>query len=300
MCVPLWNNQDIIGLIYCDRASLLEQFSEDDLRLLTLLANLAAIKIENARLYEESLKMIQMERELALAVQIQKNFLPRDEPAFAPYDISGSTRACYHVGGDYYDFIPIDKDRLGVVIADVAGVGVSAALLMASLRGALHEKFPTTYNLSDLTAGLNDFVYTSSDSHCFISFFLVVVDRRKDELAYVNAGHNSPILVGPKGSSRVLESTGLCLGMFPGQTYEERTISIGPGDILCLFTDGIVETRKDKQEEFGDQRLVDRLKVSGSLASREIMEKIYEDVFAFSGCTEAGDDMTLVVVKRNP
>lgn len=299
MCVPLWNNQDIIGLIYCDRASLLEQFSEDDLRLLTLLANLAAVKIENARLYEESLKMIQMERELALAVQIQKNFLPRDEPAFAPYDISGSTRACYHVGGDYYDFISIDKDRLGVVIADVAGVGVSAALLMASLRGALHEKFPTTYNLSDLTAGLNDFVYTSSDSHCFISFFLVVVDRRKDELAYVNAGHNSPILVGPKGSSRVLESTGLCLGMFPGQTYEERTISIGPGDILCLFTDGIVETRKDKQEEFGDQRLVDRLKVSGSLASREIMEKIYEDVFAFSGCTEAGDDMTLVVVKRN-
>ena len=300
MCVPLWNNQDIIGLIYCDRASLLEQFSEDDLRLLTLLANLAAVKIENARLYEESLKMIQMERELALAVQIQKNFLPRDEPAFAPYDISGSTRACYHVGGDYYDFIPIDKDRLGVVIADVAGVGVSAALLMASLRGALHEKFPTTYNLSDLTAGLNDFIYTSSDSHCFISFFLVVVDRRKDELAYVNAGHNPPVLVGPKGSPRALESTGLCLGMFPGQTYEERTVPIGPGDILCLYTDGIVESRKDKQEEFGDGRLVDRLKGSGSLASREILEKIYEDVFAFSGCAEAGDDMTLVVIKRNP
>jgi sigma-B regulation protein RsbU (phosphoserine phosphatase) len=88
--------------------------------------------------------------------------------------------------------------------------------------------------------------------------------------------------------------------MFPGQTYEERTISVGPGDILCLFTDGIVESRTDKREEFGDQRLVDRLKGSGSLASREIMEKIYEDVFAFSGCTEAGDDMTLVVVKRNP
>ena len=300
MCVPLWNNLDIIGLIYCDRASLLEQFAEDDLRLLTLLANLAAVKIENARLYEESLKMIQMERELALAVQIQKNFLPRDEPAFAPYDISGSTRACYHVGGDYYDFIPIDKDRLGIVIADVAGVGVSAALLMASLRGALHEKFPTTYNLSDLTAGLNDFIYTSSDSHCFISFFLVVVDRRKDELAYVNAGPNPPVLVGPKGSPRVLESTGLCLGMFPGQTYEERTVPVGPGDILCLYTDGIVESRKDKQEDFGEGRLVDRLKVSGSLASREILEKIYEDVFAFSGCTEAGDDMTLVVVKRNP
>jgi len=299
MCVPLWNNQDIIGLIYCDRASLLEQFSEDDLRLLTLLANLAAVKIENARLYEESLKMIQMERELALAVQIQKNFLPRDEPSFEPYDICGSTRACYHVGGDYYDFIPIDKDRLGVVIADVAGVGVSAALLMASLRGALHEKFPVTYDLSDLTAKLNDFVYTSSDSHCFISFFLAVIDRRKDEVSYVNAGHNPPILVGRKGRPQLLESTGLCLGMFPTQEYREKTISVAPGDVLCLYTDGIVESRKDKREEFGDQRLVERLKDSGSLAAREIMEKVYEDVFGFIGCTEAGDDMTLVIVKRN-
>ncbi len=300
MCVPLWNNQDIIGLIYCDRASLLEQFTEDDLRLLTLLANLAAVKIENARLYEESLKMIQMERELALAVQIQKNFLPRDEPAFAPYDISGGTRACYHVGGDYYDFIPIDEDRLGVVIADVAGVGVSAALLMASLRGALHEKFPTTYNLSELTSGLNEFVYTSSDSHCFISFFLAVIDRRKDELAYVNAGHNSPVLVGPKGSPRILESTGLCLGMFPDQTYEERSLSLASGDILCLYTDGIVESRKDKKEEFGEERLIDIVKDSRSLPAKSILEKIFEDVFAFGGCADVSDDMTLVIVKRNP
>jgi serine phosphatase RsbU (regulator of sigma subunit) len=298
MCVPLWNNQDIIGLIYCDRASLLEQFSEDDLRLLTLLANLAAVKIENARLYEESLKMIQMERELSLAVQIQKNFLPREEPSFEPYDITGGTRACYHVGGDYYDFIPIDADKLGVVIADVAGVGVSAALLMASLRGALHEKFPSTYDLSDLTAKLNDFVYTSSDSHCFISFFLGVIDRRKHELAYVNAGHNPPIVVGTQGRTRLLESTGLSLGMFPSQPYEEKAVPLDPGDVLCLYTDGIVESRKDKKEEFGDRRLVERIKNSGSLAAREIMDGIYEDVFGFTGCTEAGDDMTLVVVKR--
>jgi len=300
MCVPLWNNQDIIGLIYCDRVSLLEQFTEDDLRLLTLLANLAAVKIENARLYEESLKMIQMERELALAVQIQKNFLPREEPAFAPYDISGGTRACYHVGGDYYDFIPIDEDRLGIVIADVAGVGVSAALLMASLRGALHEKFPTTYNLSELTAGLNDFVYTSSDSHCFISFFLAVVDRRKNELAYVNAGHNPPVLVGPKGSPRLLEGTGLCLGMFPDQIYGEKTVPLDPGDILCLYTDGIVESRKDKKEEFGEERLIEIVKDSRSLPAKSILEKIFEDVFAFGGCADVSDDMTLVIVKRNP
>ena len=300
MCVPLWNNQDIIGLIYCDRASFLEQFSEDDLRLLTLLANLAAVKIENARLYEESLKVIQLERELSLAVQIQKNFLPREDPAFAPYDISGSARACRHVGGDYYDYIVIDQNRLAVVIADVSGVGVSASLLMASLRGALHEKFPGTFDLSELTSKLNDFVYTSSDSHCFISFFLTVIDRRTDEVSYVNAGHNPPLLAGRKGPARRLEGTGPCLGMFPAQAYEEEKIAISAGEVLCLYTDGIVESRKEEKEEYGDKRLADRIKDLGELSAREIMDKVFEDVFAFSSCLEAGDDMTLVIVKRNP
>ncbi|MGZ5439224.1 MAG: SpoIIE family protein phosphatase, partial [Candidatus Aminicenantales bacterium] len=300
MCVPLWNNQDIIGLIYCDRASLLEQFTEDDLRMLTLLANLAAVKIENARLYEVSLKNAQLEREIALAVQIQKNFLPRTEPDFAPYEISGSAKACRRVGGDYYDYIVVDPNRLAIVIADVSGVGVSASLLMASLRGALHEKFPGTVDLGDLAAKLNEFVYSSSDSHLFISFFLTIIDRRTDEAAYINAGHNPPLLQPHKGPARLLESTGLCLGMFPDQSYEERRIVMGPGDLLCLYTDGIVESRKGEHEEYGDERLAERLRELGSLSAQVVRDKIFEDVFGFSGCTEAGDDMTLVVVKRNP
>jgi sigma-B regulation protein RsbU (phosphoserine phosphatase) len=235
---------------------------------------------------------------MSLAVQIQKNFLPRDEPDFAPYDISGSARACRHVGGDYYDYIPVDQDRLAIVIADVSGVGVSASLLMASLRGALHERFPADFGLSDLTSKLNDFVYASSDSHCFISFFLAVLDRRSHELAYVNAGHNPPLLVGAGGGVQTLDSTGLCLGMFPAQPYEERRIALAPGDVLGLYTDGIVESRKGEAEEYGDARLADRLREHGGLPAAEIRDKIFEDVFAFSGCAEAGDDMTLVIVKR--
>lgn len=299
MCVPLWNNQDIIGLIYCDRASLLEQFTEDDLRLLTLLANLAAVKIENARLFQKSLEAIQLQREIELAVQIQKNFLPRSEPDFAPYEISGSAQACRRVGGDYYDYVPVDRDRLAIVIADVSGVGVSASLLMASLRGALHEKFPGTVDLSELAAKLNDYVYSSSDSHLFISFFLGILDRSRHEVAYVNAGHNPPLLRRAKGPARFLESTGLCLGMFPGQSYAEAKVDLGPGDILCLYTDGIVESRKGELDEYGDQRLADRVKELSGLSAQEIRDKIFEDVFAFSSCTEAGDDMTVVVVKRN-
>jgi len=299
MCVPLWNNQDIIGLLYCDRASLLEQFTEDDLRLLTLLANLAAVKIENARLYEESLKVIQLQREIELAVQIQKNFLPRSEPDFAPYEISGSAQACRRVGGDYYDYIRIDPDRLAVVIADVSGVGVSASLLMASLRGALHEKFPGPVDLGALAANLNDYVYSSSDSHLFISFFLGILDRSRHEVTYVNAGHNPPVLGGRTGPARFLESTGLCLGMFPGQAFGEAKVDLRPGDILCLYTDGIVESRKGEHDEYGEERLADLVGKLSGLPAQGIRDKIFEDAFAFSGCTEAGDDMTVVVVKRN-
>jgi sigma-B regulation protein RsbU (phosphoserine phosphatase) len=300
MCVPLWNNQEIIGLIYCDRASLLEQFTEDDLRLLTLLANLAAVKYENARLYEETLKAIHMRRELELAVQIQKNFLPRSEPEFTPYELSGSARACRRVGGDYYDYIAIDKDRLAVVVADVSGVGVSASLLMASLRGALHERFPGHADLGDLAAKLNDFVYSSSDSHLFISFFLGIIDRVADEMTYVNAGHNPPLVLGPKGPARQLGSTGFCLGMFPDQAYSEGKVAIGPGNILCFYTDGIVESRHGEDDEYGVERLTDKIRKLKGESAQDIRDKLFVDVLAFSGCAEAGDDMTLVIVKRNP
>jgi sigma-B regulation protein RsbU (phosphoserine phosphatase) len=300
MCVPLYSNENIIGLIYCDRASLLEQFSEGDLRLLTLLANLAANKIENAGLIEREREADRIRRELFLAAQIQKNFLPRKDPVFEPYDISGSARACRHVGGDLYDYIAIDQDRLAVIIADVSGVGASASLLMANLQGALHEKFPVTFELSELTSSLNDRVFSSSDGHFFISFFLAVIDRRTDEVSYVNAGHNPPMIVGRKGAVRTLEGTGLCLGMFPAQTYEERKTVLTPGDVLCLYTDGIVESRRAETEEYGDRRLAEKLKDLSDLPARKIMDKVFEDVFAFCACTDAGDDMTLVVAKRNP
>jgi sigma-B regulation protein RsbU (phosphoserine phosphatase) len=298
MCVPLWNGDAIIGLIYCDRTALHGPFTEDDLRLLTLLANLAANKIENAVLIEKAQEEDRLRKEMETAAQIQKNFLPRGDPVFEPFDISGSTRACRHVGGDYYDFIPVDQGRLGVVIADVSGMGVSAALLMASLRASLHTELPLTKDLALLAAKLNDFVHGSSDSPSFISFFFGLLDRDRSELLYVNAGHNPPLLVDPAGGVRSLESTGFCLGMFPSTSYETRTVRLKPGDILCLFTDGIVENRNPDREEFGDDRLARRLRESAGLPARDIMDKIYEDTFAFSTCADPGDDMTLVVVKR--
>jgi sigma-B regulation protein RsbU (phosphoserine phosphatase) len=300
MCVPLYNDQEIIGLIYCDRASLVGQFTEEDLRLLTLLARLAAVKIENAMATEVLLEDDRRRREMEQAAEIQRRLLPQADPDFKPYDISGSMRACRQVGGDYYDFIPVDENRIALVIADVSGSGTSAALHMTAVRAALYSGIPVSENLSVLAAKLNDYVHGSTDSHSFISFFIGVLDRESGELTYVNAGHNPPLIVDSAGGFRTLGSTGFCLGMFPSVGFETGTVRLASGEILCLFTDGIVESRNPAKEEFGEERLAARLRESASLPAREIIASVYDDVLKFAECSEPGDDMTLVVVKRGP
>ena len=299
MCVPMWNNEEIIGIVYADRASIVNAFSEDDLKLLTLLANVAAVKIENARLFEESLEKCRMEREMDVAAQIQKNFLPREEPRLEGYEICGGNRGCYQIGGDYYDFIPVGEGRLGVAIADVSGCGVGPSLLMASLRASLHAELGARTSVADLASRLNAFVHKSSESHTFITFFFGILDAAAGEMTYVNAGHTPPILLEAGGGVRRLESTGFCLGMFSGVEFGSDSVRLAPGDMLCLFTDGITEGRKTDREEFGEERLMALLRGNAGLAARAVMARVFDEVRDFTGCAEPSDDMTLVLVRRS-
>ncbi len=298
VCVPLWNNKEIIGIIYSDRISLLKPFSEEDLRLLTLLANLAAVKIENSKVIELSIEKEKMQKELALAAQIQKDFLPKETPEFTGFDIVGHLIQCYQVGGDYYDFIPIGSDRLGITIADVSGKGVGASLLMASLRASLHAEVHTLYDMEKMAAKLNDFVHRSSAINSFITFFFCELNRKTAEMRFVNAGHNPPMVIDRKGNFRRLESSGLCLGMFPDAEYKAQCIKLAPGDISVLFTDGITESRSKENEEFQEDKLIKFLKKHAKISARELMDKIYAEVDTFTSGVEQMDDMTLVVIKR--
>jgi len=298
VCVPLWNNESIVGVIYGDRMSFHDQFTEEDLRLLILLANLAAVKYENARLTEGAIEKARLEKELALAAHIQRNFLPAREPQFGSYDISGKAVTCTHVGGDYYDFIEINSGVIGLVIADVSGTGVSSALLMASLRAALRTESISVGNLASITARLNDFVHSSSQPGFFISFFLGILDGASGELVYVNAGHNPPSLVNPGREILRLGSTGLCLGMLHGTGFETGKEIIETGGLLCLYTDGIIEQRDARGEEYGYEKLGAFLQDNGGLAASELISSIIGDVYGFAGCQVPGDDMTVVVVKR--
>lgn len=298
MCVPLWNNKEIIGVIYADRIYKLEQFTEEDLRLMTLLANLAAIKIENAKLVELGIEKEKMEKELSLASQIQRDFLPKENPKSKGFEIAGSNVPCYQVGGDYYDFIDIDPDRIGIAIADVSGKGVSASLLMASLRAALQSEVHSEYDIEKMVKKLNDFVHRSSSTNKFITFFFSELNKKTSELKYINAGHNPPLIMDLKGNVRRLESSGFCLGMFPNIDYKMEKLNLNVGDTALLFTDGFTESRSKDNEEFEEKRMIQLMKKHSKIGAEDLIEKINQELEEFTVGTEQSDDQTIVVIKR--
>jgi len=298
VCVPMWNNKEIIGIIYSDRISLMKPFTDDDLKLLTLLANLAAVKIENSKSIETSIEKEKMEKELSLAAQIQTDFLPKATPECKGFDISGYMTPCYQVGGDYYDYIPIGSNRLGITIADVAGKGVSASLLMASLRASLHSEVHLHYDMEKMTTKLNDFIHKSSSINSFITFFYCELNMKSGELKFINAGHNPPIVLEKNGKIKRMESCGLCLGMFPDVEYKAQTAALHPGDIILLFTDGITESRNKENKEFEEGKLVKLLKKNAKLSAADLIKEIRKEVETFTADTEQMDDQTVVVIKK--
>lgn len=298
MCVPLWDNREIIGVIYADRISLLEQFNEEDLRLLTLLSNLAAVKIENARRIDQAIEIEKLQKELALAAQIQKDFLPKTNPVCDRLDIAWTFIPCNQVGGDYYDFISIDDCRLALIVADVSGKGISAALLMASLRAALIAEVGPQFQLKAAAAKLNDFVFASAATNRFISCFVCDLNMTTGELRYVNAGHNPPIIISKDGKVRRLDPTGFCLGMFPSVSYGVEQVKIEKGETVVLYTDGITDTRNSLNQEFGEDNLIGLLKKNAKKPAAEIISKLNNELGTFSSGVDPFDDMTLIVLKR--
>lgn len=298
MCVPLWNNKEIIGIIYADRISNLEQFKDEDLKLLTLLSNLAAVKIENSKLIEQSIEKEKMEKELALAAKIQEDFLPKENPPCKKFEIVGYNTPCHQVGGDYYDFIDIDRSRLGIVVADVSGKGVGASLLMASLRAALQSEVHAKYNIEKMAVKLNNFVHRSSAPNGFITFFFCELNKESGELKYINAGHNPPLIIDKKGKITRLESSGLCLGMFPASTYEVKKVTMSVGEMAVLYTDGITESRNKDNKEFDEKGLIKLLRKHPKLKASKILKKINEELESFTAGADRMDDMTLVIIQR--
>ena len=299
ICVPLWNDAMVTGLLYLDHRVAGSTFSEMDLRVSGLIANLAAVKIENVRLLEQQLEKERMAEQLQLAAKIQKGLLPSTPPRLEGYELCGETRSCFEVGGDYYDFIVKDDGKLAVVIADISGKGVAAALLMAVLQASLRALI----RAGDVTPAvlmeqLNLVLAENSPANKFATIFYAELDPRDHVLEYVLAGHNPPLLL--NGSLvEELKPCGPVVGLVENVSFRCRRVDIGPGSVLLLYTDGIIELEAELDDEFGVHRLSEILKAHGGRTGEELIGEVRTRVDDFAGEQGSlGDDATVVVLRR--
>jgi len=296
MVVPIVSQNRIIG-VFSLESDEPNAYTHDDLELLEAFASLAAISLERARQHEEILEKRKLEEELSIAKRIQQSFLPREKPQFSGFDISGINIPSEEVGGDYYDFIPIIENQIGIVIGDVSGKGIPAALIMASVRAGLIAEIRNNYAIRSIMAKVNNLLFESTASDIYVTAVYGVLDPKNRIFTFSNAGHNAPILRRADGEMKYLTEGGMALGMFENSKYEETPLGISPGEIIVFYTDGVTEAKNDKEEEFGTRRLKQAIGDSHQLGASQIQENIYDAVKEFTGLSHQEDDLTMIVIK---
>jgi serine phosphatase RsbU (regulator of sigma subunit)/pSer/pThr/pTyr-binding forkhead associated (FHA) protein len=298
MAVPLQTNDRVIGLIYVDTPNVVRQFTREDLNLLTVMANVAATRIEHARLAEVERTEQLMAKELQQAAEIQRGLLPTASPKVSGFDIAGHNQACRTVGGDYYDYLTFPDGRVGMIVADVAGKGMPASLLMSSLQARVQVLFEEADGLAGKVAKLNRIVKSNCPGNRFITFFIGVLDPSTGELAYCNAGHNPPLLVRASGEVESLPAGGLILGILPLAAYDEGRCRLEPGDTVVLYSDGVTEAATSSGEDYGETRLAAVVRNNPALPVSDLLQSILKDVDVFTSGAPPADDITVVVARR--
>jgi sigma-B regulation protein RsbU (phosphoserine phosphatase) len=297
LCVPLWNERAVIGLIYVDNLLSDRAFSHSDLRLLGLIANMAAVKVENARLLEEQIEKERLDEQLNVAAKIQARLLPQSDPEIPGYEVRGLTRSCYEIGGDYFDFIWRGERRLALVIADVSGKGVGAALLMAAFQSAVRTLAPGELDPAGMVNRLNQVLVENSPPEKFVTAFYGELDLDSHTLTYVNAGHNPPLVLEADGL-RLLAPTGPVIGVIAQARFRAQTEQFRAGDLLVIYTDGITEGENVAGEELGIERLGEFFKDRGAQPVAELTDAFNARLAEFTRGAPVKDDCTMILLRR--
>jgi serine phosphatase RsbU (regulator of sigma subunit)/putative methionine-R-sulfoxide reductase with GAF domain len=296
---PLTSKREVLGVLVAGYQEKGQRFSDRNISILEGVAYQTAVAIDNARLYEATLEQERTAQELRLAREIQVSFLPERCPSLRGWEICADWRAAREVGGDFYDFIPLDSEHLGLVIADVSDKGMPAALFMSLCRTLLRVSAGETLSPAEALQRANELLVAESRSGMFVTVFYGILNWRQGRLAYANAGHNSPILWRQAQPQVVaLAAGGIVLGVLGDIELEERDISIEPGDILLLYTDGVTEPINAQEDEFGGERLVEAIAQNSERPCAEIVQAIHDAVSGFVGDQPQFDDYTLVALKR--
>ena len=300
ICVPLMaKGGEAIGAIQLQTQSLRQQFTKSDLDVLVSVGSQAILAIENARLHEDLLRRSDIERELRFATQVQLGFLPEIRPNPPGYEFFDYYEPAQRVGGDYFDYIQLNDGRIAIGLADVAGKGIPAALLMARLYSSVRLHLFSQPTAAKALSGLNAEVYAQGMGHRFVTFVLLTLDPLRNEISIVNAGHLPPIVRTPDGQANSVgrKESGMPLGVNPEHEYREITISLEPGTSVVVYTDGITESMNAANELFGRARL-EKLVASISGSAEDLTKAIVTEVDQFCGTRPQRDDMCLVCLRR--
>ena len=273
-------------------------FPDEDRRALALFANQAALALEQARLHQEALEKERLEREMELAAGIQRGILPRALPVVEGYELAGWTRPARHVGGDYFDAVPLPEGRWALLVADVSGKGVSAALLVSTLHSALRLLLARGAAKEEMLGAINGHLVEFSASNKFVTLLLAELDPVGHRLSYVNAGHNPGLLLRADGSTETLGACAVPLGLLPAAAFREVCTSLAPGDLLCLYSDGVTEATSRQGEELGMARLERVLRSHHPAPLGEIEAAIEAELRDFTRGMPQGDDQTVLLLRR--
>ena len=297
VAVPMMVKSALKGILAAYNKKDGRTFTEEDQRLLAIIAAQSAQVVENARLYEEEQALLRMREEVRLAARIQIDLLPKSSPEIKGYDIAGRSVPAQMVGGDYFDFIPTHDYRLAISVGDVSGKGLPASLLMASLQATLRAQTFVSSYAKECVRRSNRLLFQTTSPEKFVTLFYAILDPKKHELSFCNAGHNYPLLFSSMPPRR-LETGGTVLGIMEDFPYLEDVVTFNPGDILVIYSDGITEAINDTEEQFGEERLLRTISENKDISAEQLVETITSAVRTFVGGIPQADDMTLVVVRR--
>jgi serine phosphatase RsbU (regulator of sigma subunit)/pSer/pThr/pTyr-binding forkhead associated (FHA) protein len=299
MVAPLIFKQESIGVIYVDTQSRSAAFMDEELELLTSIANQAAVAITNARLQAQILEQHKLAREMEIARTIQMNLLPKTYPEIPGYQISAMSLPAKQVGGDYYDFLEMPDGRMAFAIADVSGKGVPAAILTATTRSYLQsETQHKDSSLPQTVARMNRMVHRDVTNDMYVTMVLALLDPFEGRFEYVNAGHSHPYIFLPNGDVQPLATGGLFLGIDEDATYQHDYCTIPPGGVLIFYTDGVIDILNPAGESYGYDAFMELVKDKRHLSAEEIRNAIYQACLKHRAGADQFDDFTLIILKR--
>ncbi|MHA2265659.1 MAG: PP2C family protein-serine/threonine phosphatase, partial [Candidatus Thorarchaeota archaeon] len=301
LCAPLRTPDAVLGVVLLGRLSERDMFVAGDEKLLMALTGQAALAIEKAFLHQQEIVQQRLEEELSVGRQIQLSLLPESNPSIENWEFASFYKAAHQVGGDFYDFIysPEKPHELGLVIADVTGKGVPAALFMALSRTIIRAKSTGDRSPSAILELTNRTLIDDTRSRLFLTAFYAVLDTLSGQMTFANGGHDWPVwFQSSTGDCSELSAKGFMLGAFDGIQLENHTITIAPGDILIFFTDGVTEARNVEGHLFGEERLQATIAACTDASAEQVLQAIVDAVSDFVEDTPQSDDFSLLVIKR--